>query len=34
MKIHDHDGPPEGTQTGGDGEPVPPGEPDPYPAGG
>lgn len=28
------DGPPEGTEIGGDGEPIPPGDTDPYPAGG
>ena len=27
-------GPPDGTTIGGDGEPIPPGDPDPYPSGG
>lgn len=27
-------GPPEGTEKGGDGEPISPGDSDPYPAGG
>lgn len=29
-----YDDPPEGTEMGGDGEPIPPGEPNPYPNGG
>lgn len=28
------DPPPDGTVIGGDGEPIPPGDPDPYPSGG
>ena len=31
--IYDDD-PPEGTTVGGDGEPIPPGDGDPYPSGG
>jgi hypothetical protein len=29
-----YDDPPEGTTIGGDGEPIPPGDNDPYPGGG
>jgi len=32
--CREDDGPPEGTVIGGDGEPIPPGDTDPYPSGG
>ena len=32
--MYDPEDPPEGTRIGGDGEPIPPGDSDPYPNGG